>query len=157
MDLNDPTEVRVLLKKLWCHGQAVAPVQGLAYAVWAVTKSADLSTGFIILLWVAALKFPFWGWVSWRALHLKYGESSFKVLASFGLVIILMDIVIAVLAAVSGELSEGWPLLAFIATCLHAVETTAFLSAVTCFRSSLKSYDLVTAADSSLEAYEISL
>lgn len=49
-----------------------------------------------------------------------------------------MDIVIVVFAWQSGELHESWPLLAFIATALHGIETTAFLSAVACFDGIIK-------------------
>jgi len=58
MDLSQPDDVRLLLKKLWCHGQAVSPVQGFAYAFWAISRDSEISYWFKILLWVAALKFP---------------------------------------------------------------------------------------------------
>lgn len=140
MDLNEPEDVRALLLKLWAHGQAVAPVQGVAYAFWAITKASELSSLFKIILWVAALKFPVWCYVSWHALKLQYGENSYYVIASFGSVIVLFDIFIAVFAVFSGELNEAWPLLAFVATVLHAIETVSFLSVVTCFRTSLQPY-----------------
>jgi hypothetical protein len=137
VDLEDGADVRMLMKKLWCHGQAIAPLQGLAYAVWALSDGARLSYSFRVLLWVAALKFPVWGYVSWQCLQLRFGPRSFLVLAVLGLVVIGMDLLIAAFAVVNNELSRGWPLLAFVFTCLHAVETTAFLSAVACFRWAL--------------------
>jgi hypothetical protein len=143
MDPNDPADARVLLKKLWCHGQAIAPVQGVAYAFWAVARDSKLSTFFRLILWIAALKFPVWGYVSFRALHLHNGDNSFKILSLFGIGIILIDIFIIILAVLSGELGSGWTLLACIATTLHAIETTAFLSAVSMFRGALKAYDAV--------------
>lgn len=141
MNINEPADVRVLLKKLWCHGQAVAPIQGLAYAFWAMSNSSGMSKEFKVLLWVAALKFPVWGLVSWQALNLKYGEKSFPILCVFGVVIVFLDILIAVIAVTSHELTNGWALLALIATALHGIETTAFLSAVCAFRGSLKATD----------------
>jgi hypothetical protein len=142
MDLNDPADVRVLLNKLWCHGQAIAPIQGFAYALWAITQSSKLSIEFRIFLWIAALKFPLWGYVSWASLQSRYGSRSRSILFSFGLIIILMDIIILIFALQSGELDESWPLLAFIATALHAIETTAFLSAAVFLGGIVKeSYD----------------
>lgn len=138
MDFNDPADVRVLLKKLWCHGQAIAPIQGFAYALWAITQSSQLSMAFRVFLWIAALKFPLWGYVSWSSLQSRYGSHSRVILFLFGFIIILMDIVIVVFAWQSGELHESWPLLAFIATALHGIETTAFLSAVACFDGIIK-------------------
>ena len=49
-DLDDPNSVRSLLKKLWCHGQAISPFQGLAYAVWALSDDAAVSGSLRILL-----------------------------------------------------------------------------------------------------------
>jgi hypothetical protein len=139
VDLEDPADVIALMKKLWCHGQAIAPLQGLAYGAWAL-NDPSLSRSLRILLWVAALKFPIWGYVSWKSLHLKFRERSFRVLAVSGAVVIAMDLLIAGAAFEGGELSTSWPLVAFIFTCLHAVETTAFLMAVTCFRWALFSH-----------------
>ena len=137
VDLEDGADVRMLMKKLWCHGQAIAPLQGFAYAVWALSDGDALSISFRVLLWVAALKFPVWGYLSWQCLQLRFGLRSFLVLAILGIVVIAMDLLIAGFAVANGELSRGWPLLAFVFTCLHAVETTAFLGAVACFRWAL--------------------
>ena len=54
------------------------------------------------------------------------------------MLIILLDIIIVCVALGSGELSNAWPLLAFIATSLHAIETSAFLAATYYFQSSLQ-------------------
>ena len=137
VDLEDGADVRMLMKKLWCHGQAIAPLQGFAYAVWALNDGEVLSLSFRMLLWVAALKFPVWGYVSWRCLQLRFGARSFLILAVFGVIVILMDLLIAWFAVTNNELSRSWPLLAFVFTCLHAVETTAFMSAVGCFKWAL--------------------
>ena len=138
VDLEDGADVRMLMKKLWCHGQAIAPLQGGAYAAWAVIDGDRLSVSFRVLLWVAALKFPAWAYVSWQCLQLRFGPQSFLALAIFGTIVIVMDILIAGFAVANDELThDGWSLLAFIFTCLHAVETTAFLSTVACFRWAL--------------------
>ena len=137
VDLEDGADVRMLMKKLWCHGQAIAPLQGFAYAVWALSDDGALSFSFRVLLWVAALKFPVWGYVSWQCLQLIFGPRSFLILAMLGAIVIAMDMLIAGFAIANDELSRGWPLVAFIFTCLHAVETTAFLSVVACFKWAL--------------------
>lgn len=136
-DLDDPNSVRSLLKKLWCHGQAISPFQGLAYAVWALSDDAAVSGSFRILLWVAALKFPVWGYVSWRCLQLRYGGHSITIVAVLGLVVVAIDLLIVHTGWTNGEFAKSWPLMACIATGLHAVETSAFLSAVACFRWAL--------------------
>ena len=137
VDLENGADVRMLMKKLWCHGQAIAPLQGGAYAAWAVIDGDRLSVSFRLLLWVAALKFPAWAYVSWQCLQLRFGPQSFLVLAIFGAIVIVMDILIAGFAVADELTRDGWSLLAFIFTCLHAVETTAFLSTVACFRWAL--------------------
>ena len=137
VDLEDGADVRMLMKKLWCHGQAVAPLQGFAYAVWAISDGDALSLSFRALLWVAALKFPVWGYVSWRCLQLRCGAHSFLILTVLGVIVIVMDLLIAWCAVANKDLSRGWPLVAFIFTCLHAIETTAFLSVVACFQWAL--------------------
>jgi hypothetical protein len=50
------------------------------------------------------------------------------------MLIIAIDLLIIAMAIKSGELSKPWTLLAFVATCLHAIETSAFSCAVHCFR-----------------------
>ena len=143
VDLEDPAAVRTLLKKLWCHGQVVAPFQGACYGAWAASDDAAISAGFRALLWVAAAKFPLWACVSWKALHSRYGRRSFAVLALFGCAIVALDLLIAATAwRTPGELQQGWTLLAFIATCLHVVETTAFLAATANFRWALREPEL---------------
>ena len=134
VDLEDSASVNVLLKKLWCHGQFIAPIQGLAYAAWAIGDT-EVSPSFKVVLWLAAIKFPLWGYVSWSALNRRYRpERSYLYLIRFGMVIVAIDLLIIGMAIKSGELAEPWTLLAFVATCLHAIETTAFCGAVHCFR-----------------------
>ena len=71
-----------------------------------------------------------------------YGDHGLKpginVLLFCGLIVIALDLLIAHTAYVIEELQRTWPLLASIFTCLHAVETSAFLSAVGCFRWALR-------------------
>ena len=134
VDLQDPASVNVLLKKLWCHGQFIAPIQGISYAAWALSDT-EVSTAFKVVLWLAAVKFPIWGYVSWTALNRRYGpKRSYLYLIIFGMLIVAIDLLIIVMAVNSGELEKPWTLLAFVATCLHAIETTAFSGAVHCFR-----------------------
>lgn len=135
VDLEDPSSVNALLKKLCCHGQAIAPIQGLAYAAWALTDH-DASPIFKGILYIAAIKFPFWGYISWQALNKRYGViNSYLYLIRFGIVIVMVDVLILIMAVMSGELGNGaWTLLAFVSTCLHVIETLAFGSAVYCFR-----------------------
>ena len=99
VDLEEGADVRMLMKKLWCHGQAIAPLQGFAYAVWALSDDGALSFSFRVLLWVAALKFPVWGYVSWQCLQLIFGPRSFLILAMLGAIVIAVDM-----------LSQGLPL-----------------------------------------------
>ena len=146
--LERPSDVRMLLKKLWCHGQAIAPLQGCAYGFWALSEDPNVSSAFRVLLWVAAAKFPAWGLMSWRALHRRYGPYSFRLLVFFGTIVILLDLLIAYAATANRELSRTWPLVAFVFTCLHAIETAAFLSAVACF-----SWALVETDDPGLLGY----
>jgi hypothetical protein len=135
VDLNDPASTRLLLKKLWCHGQLVAPLQATAYAWWAVVATKEeMLFEERILLWVSAAILPFWGYVSWRQMH-SNSENAGKIILRFGFVVEVLHTTVVIFAA--RKLSNTANLVVFIFTLLHVIETFAYLLAVWCFKSAL--------------------
>lgn len=132
MDLEDPTDVRLLLKKLWCHGQLVAPLQGAAYAWWAIeASSSEILDSERVLLWISAGVLPFWSYVSWRQMHSSSAHAA-SIILSFGLFMELLHTAVVVLAA--HNLSSAMNLIVFIITLLHVIETAAYLLMIACYR-----------------------
>jgi hypothetical protein len=102
VDLADPASTRMLLKKLWCHGQLVAPLQGCAYAYWAVVAAPDqILPSERVLLWVSAGVLPFWGWVSWRQMHSNSANAGTIILRFGAAMEVLHTAVVALAAQVS--------------------------------------------------------
>ena len=135
VDLNDPASTRLLLKKLWCHGQLVAPLQATAYAWWAVAaRKEEMLFEERVLLLVSAAILPFWGYVSWRQMHSKSKRAGRRIL-QFGFVVETLHTAVAILAA--RKLSNTPNLAVFIFTILHVLETAMYLLAVWCFQSAL--------------------
>ena len=136
VDLSDPGAVRRLLKKLWCHGQAIAPLQGLAYGYWAIVATeAQMALQERILLVVSACVLPVWGLVSWRMMKRK-GSNASRVILWLGTFMQCIHIAVVVFAA--QKLKYTANLVVFIFTLLHLVETSAYMLAVCFFRSSLE-------------------
>ncbi len=58
-----PTQ-RLLMKKTWCHGQVIAPFQGMALAYWGATASGlEVSQRAILISSVVLL--PVWTITTW--------------------------------------------------------------------------------------------
>ena len=136
VDLNNPSAVRRLVKKLWCHGQAIAPLQGAAYGWFAaVATEKEVTMTERVLLVASACVLPVWGYVSWKQMK-KSSPRSTQIILSLGTMMQLLHITIVFLA--STKLTVSANLLIFIFTLLHLVETTAYLLAVFYFRASLQ-------------------
>ena len=131
-DLSNPADVRFLLKKLWCHGQLVAPIQACLYAYWAVTATdAQVLDSERVLLLVSASILPIWGYVSWTRMK-QHGIRPVRVILGLG---ILMEIIhICVVIVASQRLQDTANLILFIVTILHVIETFMYLLAIYCLR-----------------------
>ena len=132
-EIMDEATKRLLVKKIWCHGQAIAPFQGLACAYWAV-KEPGAPFAQIALLWAAALILPVWSAVSWKAMHGR-SLNYWKLICYFGIIIEVIHSAVVVVAAKQG-LGESLHLLCFIFSGLHIIETAAYLGVTTCLRES---------------------
>ena len=81
----DESTKRLLVKKIWCHGQAIAPFQGFACGYWAVAEP-ESPLPQRMLLFLAAIVLPIWAVVSWRAVHGR-SLNYWKIICYFGLFI----------------------------------------------------------------------
>ena len=81
----DESTKRLLVKKIWCHGQAIAPFQGFACGYWAVAEP-ESPLPQRMLLFLAAIVLPIWAVVSWRAMHGR-SLNYWKITCYFGLFI----------------------------------------------------------------------
>ena len=60
----DVSTQRLLMKKTWCHGQVIAPFQGIALAYWGVTApQLEIYQRAILILSFAIL--PIWTITTW--------------------------------------------------------------------------------------------
>jgi len=132
-EIMDESTKRLLVKKIWCHGQAIAPFQGFACGYWAVAEP-ESPLPQRMLLFLAAIVLPIWAVVSWRAVHGR-SLNYWKIICSFGLFIEVVHTSVVIVAVQQG-LKESLHLLTFIFSVLHIVETAAYLTVTTFLRDS---------------------
>ena len=131
-DLSNPADVRFLLKKLWCHGQLVAPVQAGAYSYWAVAATdAQVLFAERVLLIVSAAVLPLWSYVSWTRMKRQGLHAVHTILWLGGFIEVLHTVVCVVAAQKLDNLANK---VIFIVTLLHVVETFMYLFAVYCLQ-----------------------
>jgi len=131
MDSLDPAEQQYLLKKLWCHGQLFAPIQGLFVAVFSYH---DRLRGFNFFYAISAVPLlTVWSWASWRCMNSQFPPSK---LVTFGLVLEVYYI---------GLLSIVFPLawsstvalFVLVITGMQIMETAAYLAMVNYLKNSI--------------------
>jgi hypothetical protein len=131
--IMDESTKRLLVKKIRCHGQAIAPFQGLACGYWAVAEPESPLPQRVMLL-LAEFLLPVWTVVSWRAMHGRSLEY-WRTICYFGLFIEVAHTSVVVVAVQQG-LDESLHLLACIFSALHIIETAAYLVVTTFLRES---------------------
>jgi hypothetical protein len=123
MMMMDESTKDLVLKKTWCHGQAIAPIYGLICLIWfAHNKSIDLL--------YAGLLLPIWSYLSYRAVFTEY---SFSTLMIGGLLVEVAHGLVFRESLRAG-LDQTSHLLMCIASGLFFVETFAFLVVVYAIR-----------------------
>jgi hypothetical protein len=132
-DLIDASTSRLLIKKTWTHGQIVAAVQGVMYAIWGITAT-DKAVWQRALLIFGGVMLPAWTIISWWAMKRKTVWHA-HLIQFFGTLNIVLYI--AVLFITASDLHKTLNLLVFICTLLQTVETYAFLMVLTCLRKAL--------------------
>ena len=136
MAIVDEETRRMLLRKTWCHGQAILPFYSVAIIVWWWHME-----GRPFRLVLASLVLPAWAWFSYRAVLALDRDATLPYInfcgfGSAAMVAHLLTFTVAV-----RELSDMVHMLMTIASGLFFVETCAFLLVVTVFRNEITSYD----------------
>ncbi len=133
MDLEDQ---QYLLKKLWCHGQLFAPIQGVMILLWSFKE--PLEGAEFIYCFLAALVLGSWSYLSWRSMNKLWPPP--PVLIRAGLV--LEGYYIGIIYITSHFVSTSvFALMVLMFTCLQIMETGAYLAMVGCLRDSLTTQD----------------
>jgi hypothetical protein len=123
-DMIDQETKQILIQKTWCHGQAIAPVYGVACLWWYITNNFQPT-----VLLFPSLFLPYWCFLSYGSI---FCEFSYKTILVGGLLAEISHIIVFLVALKSVE--KTMHLLMCIASILFFVETLAFLLVVTAFR-----------------------
>ena len=131
--MDEPTR-QMVLKKTWCHGQAVAPIYGVACLIW----FAHFDSPRPLSLLYAGLLLPYWSYSSYRAVFTEY---SYKTLMLGGLLVEVAHALVFRTAWHAGKSGSDsniqrnpWNLLMLITSGLFFIETLAFLVVVKLIR-----------------------
>lgn len=133
MAIVDEETRRLILKKTWCHGQAVLPVWTIVILVWWWHLE---SKPFQLVL--SALIFPPWSIYSYKtviALDERNGALPYPNICGFGVLAMLAHLLVFLVAI--QDLSDTFHMLLTVASGLFFVETGAFLLVVTAFRNEI--------------------
>lgn len=129
MDLDDQ---QYLLKKLWCHGQLFAPIQGVMILVWSFKE--PLEGGEFNFCLIAPLLLGCWSLMSWRSMN-KFWPPP-PVLIRAGLCLQCYYVGIIYVCGRHARTST-FSLMVLMFTCLQVMETGAYLTMVGCLKDSL--------------------
>mmetsp|Transcript_22814 Transcript_22814/g.56342 ORF Transcript_22814/g.56342 Transcript_22814/m.56342 type:complete len:154 (+) Transcript_22814:1490-1951(+) len=129
--LDDPTR-RVLLKKVWCHGQAIAPFAGIALAGWGI-MAPQMQTAVRAVLILCGLVLPAWSYTSWVCMQ-RATLFDWHVILGFGCSVELLYTVVLVCLSGMDFTTKTTELVAFVFTALALVETFAYLVVIACMR-----------------------
>lgn len=129
--LLDSEDQQFLLKKLWCHGQLFAPIQGLLISCWAFVDLRGFSTVYAV---VAAPLLFLWCLMSWRCMQAM--SPAPRLLVKIGLALELYYLGI-IITCFNYWLSSTLTTVVLVVTALQVMETAAFLTMVNCLRDSI--------------------
>jgi hypothetical protein len=119
----DADATAVVLKKTWCHGQAIGPLYG-AVCLY-LYASNNLSVGLL----VAGIVLPIWSYVSYRAVFCNY---NYRVVLLGGALAMLCHLWVFLIAL--PYVTETRFLFLTLAAALLFLETLAFLGVVVVLR-----------------------
>jgi hypothetical protein len=133
MAIVDEETRRLILKKTWCHGQAVLPFWSIVILVW--WWNLDNNPFQLVL---AAIVFPPWSVYSYNtviALDEGNGALPYPNICSFGILAMLAHLLIFLVAI--QDLADTVHMLLTVASGLFFMETGAFLLVVTACRNEI--------------------
>ena len=137
----------MIIKKTWCHGQAIMPIYGVVLLWWYLryndggddddaedegSSSSSFQDRPLALL-IAALFLPYWCYISYRSIFTLF---SYQTMIIGGLFVEISHVL--VISVAIRNLNDTFHLLMFIASSLFFIETIAFLIVVTIFRTKLE-------------------
>mmetsp|Transcript_13406 Transcript_13406/g.29117 ORF Transcript_13406/g.29117 Transcript_13406/m.29117 type:complete len:148 (-) Transcript_13406:1236-1679(-) len=129
MSIVDEETRQLILRKTWCHGQAILPIYSIALLTWwwhFETRPFQLVLASVVL--------PIWAWYSYHAVIVidQNGTLPYTKICGFGVVAMVAHLL--VLMVTIQELADTGHMLMAIASGLFFVETGAFLLVVTTLR-----------------------
>mmetsp|Transcript_39427 Transcript_39427/g.85028 ORF Transcript_39427/g.85028 Transcript_39427/m.85028 type:complete len:149 (+) Transcript_39427:188-634(+) len=129
MSVVDEETRQLILRKTWCHGQAILPIYSVALLTW----WWHLDTRPLQLILASAV-LPVWAWYSYHAVLVidRNGTLPYTNICGFGVVAMLAHS-LTFLVAIQ-HLADTVHMLVAVASGLFFVETGAFLIVVTAFR-----------------------
>ena len=116
---------RLLLKKIWSHGQLIAPFQGLALGYWGISSN-KLYTWERAILIIAALVLPAWSAITWWAMKgttINHG----RLILCLGVYIEVLYAAVLVVAARGIDTTNSLRLFALVSTILQVSSRSKLL------------------------------
>lgn len=135
MAIVDEETRKLILKKTWCHGQAVLPIYAIVIFLWWLSLEAHP-----VSLVAVSLVLPIWSWYSYNAvvcIDEQHGALPYPKICTLGVLAMIAHLLTFVVA--TQDLSDTSHMLLAIASGLFFVETGAFLLVVTTFRNEIAS------------------
>ena len=141
----DRDDQQYLLKKLWCHGQLFAPIQGVMILVWSIKtlKGTEL-----IYCSLAVLLLGCWSYLSWRSMNKLWPPPSVLLRAGFCMEFYYTGIIYVCARHVK---TSTFSLMVLMFTCLQVMETGAYLTMVGCLKDALAAPQSAPLQDSGLD------
>jgi len=134
MSIIDEETRQIILRKTWCHGQAILPPYSIVLLLW-WWHSLEQPRPFTVVF--AALVLPIWAWYSYHAVLIvdqNNGTLPYRNICGFGVVAMLAHLLTFRVAIQSWADSTTGHMLLAIFSGLAFVETGAFLLVVTALR-----------------------
>ena len=124
MPLVDEDTKKILIKKTWCHGQAICPVYGIIVIWWYFNNELHP-----LSLIFAGIFLPYWCYLSYKSVFVQF---DYQMLLMGGFLAEVSHVI--VFRQAMQHLDRPWYMVLFIASILFFIETAAFLGVVTAFR-----------------------
>lgn len=124
-----------LLKKLWCHGQLLSPLQGILTFIWCILQYKNILLIEFIYSVISIILLPLWSFMSWRSMNRKTPKPSKLIIIGIFLILYYIGITIILGKHIS---NSTFTICMFIFTLLQIIETSAYLSMVKILIKSLE-------------------
>uniref|UniRef100_A0A7S4VUQ5 Uncharacterized protein n=1 Tax=Ditylum brightwellii TaxID=49249 RepID=A0A7S4VUQ5_9STRA len=136
-DLIDAETKDIIIKKTWCHGQAVMPIYGIFLLWWFISRGYQP-----LILVFPAIFLPYWCFLSYRSIFVEFSYRTILIGGAFVEVSHAIVFSVAILSMktqsggteTSSSGKHATDLLLCIAAGLFFIETLAFLGVVTALR-----------------------